>query len=212
MFRDLIVFFTGVFVASYFDTVKKNVEHVFRVLDLVDIDWIIETSGWSKESKQAVLVAHRYVDRAVQNRSAPKPSASPSNDKNDKNEKKKKTLGDCFEDRIPSSSGVEAYEPKRKSSSSYEDDLVARMNGFMSTVALSRNSVVEFVRLFPPPMGAVPMDTSDILMWIDLVESYADPDCKTYAKVVRTLYDQVCIMFHPEPCRVETEAIQKVVM
>ena len=107
------------------------------------------------------------------------------------------------------------YVPPSPFPDSYERRLTSELVQFMTTnVNTFRGDTVrEFIRAVPPPYGAGDnmddIDAIDILSWLDDIEMYSYHDCKTYARIVRKMYEQVQLLFESETCRIETPTIQR---
>lgn len=109
------------------------------------------------------------------------------------------------------------YIPLTHSTNTYERQLKSEivmfmtrnMNGGERKKPLRGNTVHEFIKAVPPPRGTIE-DADDILTSLEKIKVYDDQDCKTYARLVREMYDQVQLLFESEPCRIETPTIQKI--
>lgn len=109
-------------------------------------------------------------------------------------------------DYVPPSPFPDSYE--RRTKSELVQFVAKNVNTFRG------DTVREFIRAVPPPYGAGDnmddIDAIDILSWLDDIEMYSYHDCKTYARLVRKMYEQVQLLFESEPYRIETPTIQRI--
>lgn len=196
MLRDLFVFIVGGTTASLFiwiceDKIAKRVARQLHLLEQeprVDMEWFNETLSWTHERKALARKESLPSNKSVKN--------------NTKLADKFTTMDAPFADKCTMDAPVVVEL--------YEAQLQSKILQFMSSFPLNNKTASMFVRAYPPPGGRENDVIVDMLSWLDGLELREDPDCKTYARLVRAMYEQVNLMFCAESCTVDTPTIRRI--